>query len=299
MARQNGIFWSAINNLAQRIYDKLLVAFSFHFKGMNPGFIWFIIVVILACIGYLIFRKKHSKPLSYAQIQTLSQRYAKEYINRNYHFSFSAGTRFPLFNPSTIEDRTWNDLEAPVKHFPAHISALLKQEESEWVIFAIEKNGYIKALWINRGFARSNIYLQYDLYSVLEKCQQLGGYTIFRLHNHLGSNKDSRSVLEPNEEESTNARECSEITCQNGINWYDFICAEGIYRLFYHQISESFELPGKDVSSIIDKINITPTMDYKMQKEYYNLNNISGIIKNKVFIICVLLIILVIIWLFA
>ena len=276
---------------AIKIYNKVLDLFLLIFKGAKPGVIALAALVMVVLIACIVFRKTHQKPLSYEQIIKLSRRYADEYVKKNYRFTASAKTNTPLFGSIVRENRTWYSLEEPLNTFPANVATLLRNEELEWAVTAIEKEGVVKALWLDRDAVNSNTFLRCNANRIVEKCQQIGGYTIFRFHNHPAQEADNPSAIAPTELETSFAQECSEIACRNGINWYDFICSKGRFKLYYSQIADSFEVEGKDVSSIIDKIDIVPEMDYKMQKEYYKLGEVASIIKNKVFIVCGLLLI--------
>ena len=232
-----------------------------------PGII---LIIILAYTVYrAVFYYTHRKPLTYEQAALLSRRYAREYIKKRYVFAKCRVNVDQHFKSNLDANGRWYEIKIPLNIFPAYVASLLCGKHHEWVVVAIEKNGLVSNMWVNKGKDSRNVEFSCDLNEIIQKCMQVGGYSILRLHNHPNPDPLHYTTLLASELDMISARSCSDIVCKEGINWFDFVCAEGDFIQFYSKVSNTFEVEGKSTSDIIDRIGITPAMDYKLQSDLH------------------------------
>lgn len=249
----------------------------------------FIIIIIIACIVWnAIFFVTHRKPLTYEQAHALARGNVQKYIKRKYLFKKGPVTVNPVFKSNLNVTGRWYEIEEPIDTFPAYVAALLEGKYHEWVVIAIEKNGLVCNMWVNKGADNQNVSFNCDINDIVQKCRQVGGYTVLRFHNHPNPDPRHYTTLLASEQDKISARSCAEYICREGFNWYDFICARGKFIQFFAQISDSFELPGESTSDIIDKIGICPEMDYELQKQYRKVVGANSVIKRKPVVITTL-----------
>jgi hypothetical protein len=70
------------------------------------------------------------------------------------------------------------------------------------------------------------------------------------------------------QQDRMSAKSCAAVVCEEGYNWFDFVCAQGDWIEFYSQISDMYESPKFNVDYIVDHSGITKNLDYCFQKEY-------------------------------
>lgn len=148
-------------------------------------------------------------------------------------------------------------------------------------------------MWANKGEDNQSVSFNCDINDIIQKCHQVGGYTVLRFHNHPNSDPKHYTTLLASEQDKISAKSCAEYVCKEGINWYDFVCARGEFIQFYEQMSDEFEVQGSSTSDIIDKIGICPEMDYEFQKQYRKSCGIGRILKKKPAILTLLVVIVI------
>ena len=89
-----------------------------------------------------------------------------------------------------------------------------------------------------------------------------------RFHNHPNPNPRKYTTLLASEQDKLSANYCAQYVCNKGYNWLDFVCARGEWLMFYAKYSDILDIRGASASDLIDKIGITPRMDYQIRKEY-------------------------------
>lgn len=250
-----------------------------------------IAIVFLLVLAYEgIFYLTHREPITYEQAKLLAKWNAQQYVKNRYVFKKGPVAINPIFKSNLDVTGHWYEIEEPIDTFPAYIAALLEGKHHEWVVIGIEKDGLVCNMWVNKGTDNQSVSLNCDLNDIIKKCKNVGGYTILRLHNHPNPDPRHYNTLLSSEQDKISAKSCSDFVCKEGLNWFDFICARGEYFLFFSKISDLFEVPGKSTSDIIDRIGITPEMDYKLQRRYDEAYGFHKIVNNKpVLIIAVVL----------
>lgn len=242
----------------------------------------FILIILIACfIWKVLFYLTHRKPLTYEQAHALARKNAREYIKRRYKFKKGPVNVDPNFKSTLNSTGKWYEIEEPLDTFPAYIAALLKGKHHEWVVIAIEKDGLVCSMWANKGEDNQSVSFNCNISDIIQKCRQVGGYTVIRLHNHPNPDPRHYTTLLASEQDKISAKSCAEYVCKEGFNWYDFVCARGDFIQFYAQISDTFEVRGGSTSDIIDKIGICPKMDYRFQKEFRKVRGVGSVLKKK------------------
>ena len=252
-----------------------------------------LLIAVVYCAYKIWFYLAHRKPLTYEQVQKLAKRNAQDYISSKYKFSKGPVKVNINFKSNLKVTGRWYEIEEPLYLFPAYVSALLEGKHHEWVVIAIERNGLVCSMWANKGEDNQSVSLNCDIADIIRKCKQVGGYSVLRFHNHPNPDPRHYTTLVASERDKISAASCSEVVCKEGINWFDFVCARGDFIQFFSKVSDSFEVDGGSASDIIDKIGITPEMDYKFQKQYSKVCGASSVIKRKPIIITGLLALLV------
>ena len=247
--------------------------FSYVGSGLKVCFP-FLMIFGLPLLGIpIVFYFTHRKPLSYEQVEKLSRRRAKNYATKNYTFSKTPMTANLEFKSRLDTTGRWYSINEPLNTFPSLVADLLKGKHHEWVVIALEKNGIVYKMWTNKGLDNQSVSFNCDLNDIIHQCILNKGYSVLRFHNHPNPNPNQYTTLLASETDLISARSCSEIVCKSGFNWFDFVCAQGNYLLFYSRMSDSFQIKGSTVSDLVDICGITPSMDFNLQKEYYHLNN--------------------------
>ena len=241
----------------------------------------------------VIFYITHRKPLTYEQAHFLAQKNAQEYIKCKYKFKKESVSINPIFKSNLNVTGKWYEIEEPLDTFPAYIAALLEGKHHEWVVIAIEKDGLVCNMWVNKGEDNQSVSFNCNINDIIKKCRQVGGYTVLRFHNHPNSDPKRYTTLLASEQDKISAKSCAEYVCKEGFNWYDFVCARGEFIQFYAQISDKFEIRGGSTSDIIDKIGICPEMDYEFQKQYKKVSGVGHILSKKPIKITILVVVVV------
>lgn len=233
-------------------------------------------LLLFLLFGYIVYKIifycTHKKPLTYEQVKKLSKKYAKKYVNKQYKFKKGSVSVNPAFKSNLDINGRWYEINEPVDTFPSYISALLKGKHHEWIVVAIERNGIVYNMWVNKGTDSQSASLNCDIADIILKCKEVGGYSVLRFHNHPNPDPRRFTTLLASEQDKISARSCSEVVCNEGINWFDFVCARGEFVPFFSKISDGFEVEKHSVSDIIDLCGITPKMDYQLQKELFGIN---------------------------
>lgn len=259
--------------------------------GIKTSLPLLLMIFVIWLIWKVWFYITHRKPLSYEQVRLLARANAQNYIKNKYKFKKELVTIDPIFKSNLNATGRWYEIEEPLEIFPAYIAALLEGKHHEWVIVAIEKNGIVCSMWVNKGEDNQSVSFKCDINDIIQKCHQVGGYTVMRLHNHPNSDPKHYTTLLASEQDKISAKSCAEYVCKEGINWYDFVCARGEFIQFYEQMSDEFEVQGSSTSDIIDKIGICPEMDYEFQKQYRKSCGSGRILKKKPVIVILLIVI--------
>ncbi len=249
------------------------------------------LALALLVIAFLniIFNITHKTPITYDQARKLAKYYAQSYIRKTYKFRKGALPVDPYFKSNMNATGMWYDIAEPLSTFPAYIASLLKGKQHEWVVLAIEKDGIVYNMWVNKGMNNQQVTFNCDLKDIVQKSLNIGGYSILRFHNHPNSDPTHYTTLVASEQDKISAASCAEYVSNSGLNWFDFVCARGDFLLFYSKISDTFEVNGSSTSDIVDRIGITPEMNLQLQREYHNHCGIRKILKSKIFIISVAL----------
>ena len=234
----------------------------------------FIILIIIYAVYKIFFYFTHRKPLSYEEAKKLSKLNAKTYVSLKYKFSKQEVKVNQYFKSQLNAKGAWYEIEEPLKSFPMYVATLLEGKHHEWVVVAIERNGLVTNMWVNKGMDNQSVSLACDFMEIIKKCKQVGGYSILRFHNHPNYAPDKLTTLVASKQDYDDSKKCASIVCKEGINWFDFICSRGQYKQFFSKISDMFEVDGGSTSDIIDRIGITPEMDYKLQREYHGKKRI-------------------------
>lgn len=256
-----------------------------------------IVLAILIILAYeSIFFLTHREPITYEQAKLLAKWDAQRYVKEHYVFKKGPVAINPIFKSNLNVTGQWYEIEEPIDTFPAYIAALLEGKHHEWVVIGIEKDGIVCSMWANKGTDNQSVSINCNLNDIIQKCKQVGGYTILRLHNHPNPDPRRYNTLLSSEQDLISAKSCSDYVNKEGFNWYDFVCARGDFLLFFKKVSDSFEVRGKSTSDIIDLIGITPEMDYRLQKKYDEAYGFHKILNNKPVLIITIVVLSVLIY---
>lgn len=227
----------------------------------------FTLVCVILCEA-IYFYFKHDV-FGVNELQTLLDREIQNYCAKHYTFyKFDARVN-KKFKTSISADGQWYRIFEEIDTFPSYVAQLLKGKHHEWVVIAIEKDGYIRYMWANKGENSTEVSFSCDLNRVIELCKSIDGDAVFRLHNHPNPDPVHYTTLVASEQDKRSAESCSDIVCKNGINWFDFVCAQGDYILFYKKIASSYRPKEVAMSEYADKIGISPFLDYKIHQQYF------------------------------
>ncbi len=293
------VVWIAIN-IILGIVKAIVSAISYFFINVAIGAnacLPFVLLFGLPLAGLpFVFYFTHRKPLTYEQVVSLARRRAKAYASKNYKFSKARIASNPAFKTHMDITGRWYTINEPLSTFPSLVADLLKGKHHEWVIIALEKNGIVYKMWTNKGTDNQSVSFNCDLNDIIQRSIQENGCSVLRFHNHPNPDPSKYTTLLASELDFSSAKACSEIVCNSGLNWFDFVCAQGNYILFYSKISDSFRIHGSTESDLVDLCGITPRMDYHLQKEYHHLNINFSNIKLNVLISSVVVTVLLIIF---
>lgn len=242
------------------------------YAGAKAGIISLIVMLVAYIAFRIVFYYTHQKSLNYDQITILSRRRARKYAKDKYVFRKAQIVPNAVFKSSLDVAGRWYSINEPLSTFPSLVAALLKGKHHEWVIIAIEKDGIVTKMWANKGFDNQSVSFNCDINEIIRMCKQNNSYSVLRFHNHPNSDPRHYTTLLASEQDRISAKSCSDIVCNAGFNWFDFVCAQGDYIMFFSRISEGFQIQGSTVSDIVDHSGITPAMDYSLQKEYHHLD---------------------------
>ena len=257
-----------------------------------------LIAVGAAVLAKVLFFCTHRKPLTLEQIRMLARYKAVNYFKKKYVFKKGYSIEDHAFVTKLDKADNWYDINEPISVFPKKVASYLIGKPHNFTVLAIERDGIVRKMRIDRGSDNSGISFRCDIYDVIRTCKNISGYSVLRFHNHSASEYSKQQGLKAGQNDMISAGSCAEMVGSIGKNWFDFVCSGGDFTNFYSRISEAFEVKGETVSDIIDKCGICPMMDYKLQKELLRKGRppVKTIDKNLLIriVICIILVLLLI-----
>ena len=223
--------------------------------------------IVLAILIKLIYFLTHRKPLTIEQVRMLARYKAINYFKKKYVFKKGYSIEDHAFVTKLDRADNWYDINEPISAFPRKVASYLVGKPHNFTVLAIERDGVVRKMRIDRGSDNSGISFRCDIYDVIRTCKSISGYSVLRFHNHSAAEYGKQQGLKAGQNDIISAGSCAEMVGSIGKNWFDFICSGGDFTNFYSRISEAFEVKGETVSDIIDRCGVSPMMDYKLQKE--------------------------------
>ncbi len=268
------IIWSIVEPILKTIASFFVFAGHLIQILVISAIVALLVVIIWSIVSELKANKSmkdHKEShLSYEQIKTIAHNRALSYIKNHYIFYSKVSSQNSIDPSSLNPEGQWDSIHFSTKEFPAIVARMLKNKHHEWVVVAIEKEGYIVRFWANKGLDANSGYLTCSVQDLIKECKAIGGYTLFRFHNHPNPNPQKYTTLIASETDIESAKSYANAVCKEGINWYDFVCSGDRFIQFYSAVAIEFEVDNNRTSDIIDVYGITPELDLPFIEEYYS-----------------------------
>lgn len=155
----------------------------------------FVIVAILI-VSYVIWCKKHLRPLTEKEIAKLSKIRTKKEIRRinRYVGYFQKGIAFKK-NSSFNANGKFYQCSIDSSEFPSYIASQLFGKKHEWIVMGLVREGKVIEFWANKGFDRNRVSLSISVDRIVKECTSKNCTAILDLHNHPNSNPNKYNCL--------------------------------------------------------------------------------------------------------
>ena len=235
-----------------------------------------IVLFLVLLLREFVFWLTHRDPLTEDEIRLLSQKRRISYILQKYdHFTHKEVRVDKSFKSKLEPNGRWYELHEPLRTFPSFVAGLLKYKKHEWVVIALEKDGAVIKIWVEKGTDNGSVSFSVTLDEIIRISEEIGACTAMRFHNHPNPDPQHYDCLMPSDQDIVSAAFCSSFVNKAGVNWLDFVCERGRFQRYYVSISPDYIPPGASVEEIKDCNGVSPCMNYRLHMELRLLRFLS------------------------
>lgn len=230
----------------------------------------FFISMIVLIICYRRWCNTHKRPLTYDEIEKLSEKRIKKEIKRINSLVgyFESGHRY-VKNTSFDPNGQLYTCNIKASEFPSYIASQLFGKKHEWIVEGMVCDGVVIKYWANKGYNSNSVCLSTSIENIIDICNENNCTALLDLHNHPNSNPNKYNCLLSSEADRRTSDIWSKELNDSGISLYSFICERGQWILYYRHLTDKLQKQPDftTIEYIKNENGISELQNLKLHKE--------------------------------